>query len=368
MAIYALEDAPALTRPRGNLLDVADVRDDGSLGWAQMDDIYESIACLDIGQEPVDPCTTVVANEVQTVTITGAPTGGTFTLTFQGQTTGAIARNATAAAVKAALVALSNVDSSDVIVTGTGPYSITFDGQYAGLNVTQMSATSSFTGGTAPTTTVTTGTQGVGGKTAVTPSVWVDGTRFAAYGILRCRAIGFGYDQAEEKARMAYDWAESRIVERNVMAKHFGTAGAKAQILTSGTAVELVNGIAMLEGFFGRFYSGVPVLHATSAMASIATQRNGVSRGTDGLLHTALGSFFVNGGGYMSTVSPTGVPSAANEGWLYATGPVVIRRGPLVSRRAFNEINNEVTGFAERQYLVTTDCLMAAVQVKTVFS
>ena len=30
-------------------------------------------------------------NEVQTVTITGTPTGGTFTLTFRGATTGTIA-------------------------------------------------------------------------------------------------------------------------------------------------------------------------------------------------------------------------------------------------------------------------------------
>ena len=40
-------------------------------------------------------------DEVQTVTITGGPTGGTFTLTWGGQTTAAIAYNATAATVQA---------------------------------------------------------------------------------------------------------------------------------------------------------------------------------------------------------------------------------------------------------------------------
>jgi hypothetical protein len=34
-------------------------------------------------------------NEIQQVAITGGPTGGTFTLTYSGQTTGAIAYNAT---------------------------------------------------------------------------------------------------------------------------------------------------------------------------------------------------------------------------------------------------------------------------------
>jgi hypothetical protein len=59
-------------------------------------------------------------NEAQTVTITGTPTGGTFTLTYSGQTTAAIAYNANAAAVQSALEALSNLAPGDVTVTG-GP-------------------------------------------------------------------------------------------------------------------------------------------------------------------------------------------------------------------------------------------------------
>lgn len=57
-------------------------------------------------------------NEQQTFTITGTPTGGTFTLTFGGQTTGNIAYNATAAVVQAALEALSSIKAGNVIVTG----------------------------------------------------------------------------------------------------------------------------------------------------------------------------------------------------------------------------------------------------------
>ena len=47
-------------------------------------------------------------------------TGGTFTLTFDGQTTAPIAYDATAAPVQAALEALGNVEPGDVVVTG-GP-------------------------------------------------------------------------------------------------------------------------------------------------------------------------------------------------------------------------------------------------------
>lgn len=100
------------------------------------------------------------SNEQQLVTITGAPTGGSFTLTFSGQTTGAIAWNASAAVVKAALVALSNMESADVYVTGTGPYTVTFRGQYSGTNVAALTATASLTGGTSPAVAITTPTGG----------------------------------------------------------------------------------------------------------------------------------------------------------------------------------------------------------------
>ncbi len=59
-------------------------------------------------------------SSVYTVDI-GAASGGTWAMTFAGQTTGAIAFDATAAVVLAALVALSNVTALiDITVTGAG--------------------------------------------------------------------------------------------------------------------------------------------------------------------------------------------------------------------------------------------------------
>lgn len=96
-------------------------------------------------------------NETQKVTIGGSPTGGTFTLTLSGQTTAAIAYNATAAAVQSALEALSNIEVGDVTVTGAdgGPWSVEFKGQYQYKDVADMTATSSLTGGTSPSVAVT---------------------------------------------------------------------------------------------------------------------------------------------------------------------------------------------------------------------
>jgi hypothetical protein len=108
-------------------------------------------------------------SEVQQVAITGSPTGGNFTLTFDGQTTANIAYNANAAAVQSALEALSNLAPGDVTCTGgplpTTPVVITFGGAYVGTDVTQMTADSTgLTGGTTPTATVTTTTSGGSGN------------------------------------------------------------------------------------------------------------------------------------------------------------------------------------------------------------
>lgn len=98
--------------------------------------------------------------EVQTISL-GAASAGTITITFDGQTTAAIAFDADAAAVQAALEALSNLDVGDVFVTG-GPLpaeiTLTFAGQYLGTDVPEVVVTpTGLTGGTVTVTTVTEG-------------------------------------------------------------------------------------------------------------------------------------------------------------------------------------------------------------------
>jgi hypothetical protein len=85
----------------------------------------------------------------KTVTINGGPTGGTFTLTVNGQTTSGIAFNATASAVQSALAALSTVGSGNVAVTGSGPYDVTLSN-----GGTLTADGSGLTGGTSPSVTV----------------------------------------------------------------------------------------------------------------------------------------------------------------------------------------------------------------------
>ncbi|HXH57732.1 hypothetical protein [Iamia sp.] len=94
-------------------------------------------------------------DEVQTVTVGGAGLTS-FTLTFSGQTTAAIAAAATAAQVQSALEALSNIGVGDVVVTGGagGPWTVVFAGALADTDVAQMTPTP--TGGTGTVTVATT--------------------------------------------------------------------------------------------------------------------------------------------------------------------------------------------------------------------
>lgn len=102
-------------------------------------------------------------NEVQTITVAGTPTGGTFTLTFMGETTTDLAFNVAASALQAALEALNAIPAGAVVATGgpmPGTITVTFVGELAGLNVPQMTGSAAgLTGGT-PTLTIATVTQG----------------------------------------------------------------------------------------------------------------------------------------------------------------------------------------------------------------
>ncbi|MHB9044411.1 MAG: hypothetical protein ACYC35_00575 [Pirellulales bacterium] len=100
-------------------------------------------------------------NEQQTVTLTDA-TGGTFTLTFDGQETSALNFDTTAGEVQSALVALSTIGAGNVQVTGTAPYLVEFIGDLAEANQPEMTASDSLTPVEATIAVATTQAGGVG--------------------------------------------------------------------------------------------------------------------------------------------------------------------------------------------------------------
>jgi hypothetical protein len=121
-------------------------------------------------------------NEKQTVTISGSPTGGTFTLTLSGQTTAALAYNATALQVQTALGALSTVGgTANISTTGNagGPWTVEFIGAKANTDIATMIATPSLTGGTSPSVSVAVAQEGYNTditQTTNTDAGWAAGT------------------------------------------------------------------------------------------------------------------------------------------------------------------------------------------------
>lgn len=94
------------------------------------------------------PTGTQGVNEKQTITLTGTPTTGTWSLVFNGYQTGAIAKDATIGAVEAALEALPIVETTDVAVTGSaGAWVVEFTGKYAAQNIALMTTTDNFDAG-----------------------------------------------------------------------------------------------------------------------------------------------------------------------------------------------------------------------------
>lgn len=111
--------------------------------------------------------TNAAVNDVQTVSITGGPTGGTFTLTYNGQTTSAIPFSATAAQVQSALSALPNIGSGQVLCSGGAlpgtAVVVTFAGMMSGLPINPITINgAALTGGT-PVPSVAHTTTGVAG-------------------------------------------------------------------------------------------------------------------------------------------------------------------------------------------------------------
>jgi hypothetical protein len=111
-------------------------------------------------------------DEVQTLTIGGTPTGGTFTLSFQGAVTAPIAWSATNATlvgnIDAALGALRTVGGAANVTTavgtmtaGIGTITITFVAALGKLAVPTIEVVSNDLTGTAPTVAVAETTPGV---------------------------------------------------------------------------------------------------------------------------------------------------------------------------------------------------------------
>jgi hypothetical protein len=108
-------------------------------------------------------------SEIQTLTIGGTPTGGTFALAFEGITTGAITWSATNATLLANMNAAFDaaygtgniVAAAGTLTAGIGTVTLTFGGTRAVQAVALMTVASNALTGSAPTLAIAETTPGV---------------------------------------------------------------------------------------------------------------------------------------------------------------------------------------------------------------
>jgi hypothetical protein len=200
----------------------------------------------------------------------------------------------------------------------------------------------------------------------------VSGGPLLIYAGFSCSPVGH-LDDAQDRAEAALIMGEQRALERAYWTGSEGNRPRLADLActtlnaVTGTAgaVSLRAGIAMLEDTLGDEYGGIGVIHAPRGVAVNAATLQLLRPAGFGLV-TPLGTRWAFGGGYAVNTGPDGAPAAAGTAWLYATGGVTVRRGPPVfygGPETLDRAENTLTVYAERLYVITHDCLCAAVLV-----
>lgn len=335
---------------------------------------WETITC-----DPVDGIGAWVPelSEVQTVTITGAPTGGTFTLTYSGQTTATIAYNAAASLVQTRLENLSNIEVGDVTVAGAngGPYTVTFRQNLVDSgDVPAMTANgAALTGGTSPAVEVaetTKGTSTTGLPKDLAANKGTDGaaTEFTVYGHFHCSPVGYSVQAAQDMATMHLLSREEARVEQAFWTGDLGNhPHLFGSTVLGGGAVQPSVGIALLEDWIATNYGSLGIMHMTRGSATVLAAEDLVAASA-GRLATTLGTPVVAGSGYDNT-SPAGVAASAGHAWIYVSPAIFgYRSEPFTSsNRAgdlFDSGQNDLYAVAERTYLLGFDpCGSAAVEI-----
>ncbi|MCC9608514.1 hypothetical protein LOC68_09890 [Blastopirellula sp. JC732] len=171
-----------LVSSSGGFERVYDVEFTGSLGGANWSIMFfdESGYGTGTGLTTLQNGSATGTNEQQLVSLSGSPSGGTFTLGYSGQTTGPIAYNASAATLQTALESLSNIGSGDVVVSGSAPnWTIDFDGDLAAQDVPLLTGNgASLTGGAGSIETTQLAASPVNEKQTVSLSTGVTGGTF----------------------------------------------------------------------------------------------------------------------------------------------------------------------------------------------
>lgn len=167
------------------------------------------------------------------------------------------------------------------------------------------------------------------------------------------------------QAREALASVEQRKVEQRFWLNQLALGAPNLPL--GGGVVPLTTAVAGLEQYLRDQTGSEGTLHSDAFVAPFAAKNRLISdQHSDGVRkRTALYTRWAFGGGYDRTGPSGQAAPAADQAWIYATGPVVVYRGPVDvpgdGVGGFNTTTNQDFVLAERPYVVIPDCPLAAV-------
>jgi hypothetical protein len=205
---------------------------------------------------------------------------------------------------------------------------------------------------------------------------------FTVYSLPVCGPPGYIND-AQNYATQGLINGEGRAVEREFWTGAFGTTPhlaanaaiigadgvieqtAASVVVSGGATVDPVEGLARLEEALGWCYGAEGVIHAPNSIVA-SWEAYGLLRREGGRLRSPSNHMVVSGDGYPGTGPDGSQPTASR--WVYATGAVQVRRGPVEVRGTTNaeivdRAKNDVIVVAERTYVIDWDCCHLAILI-----
>lgn len=189
------------------------------------------------------------------------------------------------------------------------------------------------------------------------------------YSGAECGALGWSYEEAVAHAKATMALGEQHGLEAAFWSGRLTTD--VVDLTPAAGPVSPAQGVAALEGCLAESYGGQGILHVPAGVAALLGCCNVLTENpATGSLRTLAGNCAIIGAGYSAqNTGPGGIPAEPGTAWLYITGPVHIRRGPLdviPDRSASVNIRtNDRRVLVERTYVVGTTCTVCAVQVVT---
>jgi hypothetical protein len=190
------------------------------------------------------------------------------------------------------------------------------------------------------------------------------------YAGVRCGTFGLGYDEGQTLAADRLRLGEQRALEdhfaRRWLALHAD------DITPASGAVNVAQGVGLLEGWLADTYGGQGLLHVPAGAAALMGCCNVVTRTREvNCPETLMGNGVVFGAGYNINVGPpvppatTPTPAGPCQAWLYITPPVRVRRDTpqLTFRNEGQSIDTTVNtryALAESTFVVEVACCDAA--------